>query len=87
MTPHNFGHFLTWGWYAELLVGINLKFSQGKAGARLRLCLSLLINIFRDVKKDWCLIHNAHLGKILSFCKILDLKITHIKNFFTNIFV
>jgi hypothetical protein len=26
-----------------------------------------------------CLIHNAHLGKIPSFCKILDLKITHFK--------
>jgi hypothetical protein len=29
-----------------------------------------------------CLIHNAHLGKIPSFCKILDLKITHLKNNF-----
>ena len=26
-----------------------------------------------------CLIHNAHLWKIPSFCKILDLKITHFK--------
>jgi hypothetical protein len=25
-----------------------------------------------------CLDHNAHVGKILSFCKILDLKITHL---------
>jgi hypothetical protein len=29
-----------------------------------------------------CLIHNAHLGKILSFCKTLDLKITHLKEMF-----
>ncbi len=29
--------------------------------------------------KSWCLIHNAHLGKILSFCKVLDLKITLFK--------
>jgi hypothetical protein len=29
-----------------------------------------------------CLIHNAHLGKISSFCKILDLKITHLKKNF-----
>jgi hypothetical protein len=26
-----------------------------------------------------CLIHNAHLAKIPIFCKILDLKITHLK--------
>jgi hypothetical protein len=25
----------------------------------------------------WCLIHNAHLEKISSFCKILDLRKTH----------
>jgi hypothetical protein len=29
----------------------------------------------------WCLIHNAHLGKIKSFYKILDLKITHLEIF------
>jgi hypothetical protein len=28
------------------------------------------------------LIHNAHFGKIPSFCKILDLKITHLKEMF-----
>jgi hypothetical protein len=31
---------------------------------------------------SWCRIHNAHLEKIPSFCKILDPKITHLeKNF------
>jgi hypothetical protein len=29
-----------------------------------------------------CLIHNAHLGKIIDFCKILDLKITYLKKKF-----
>jgi hypothetical protein len=29
-----------------------------------------------------CLIHNARLGKILFFCRILDLKITHLKKNF-----
>jgi hypothetical protein len=33
-----------------------------------------------------CLIHNAHSGKIKIFCKILDLKITHLKKNFGNIF-
>jgi hypothetical protein len=37
--------------------------------------------------KPWCLIHNDHLGKILNFCKILDLKITHLKKILINIFV
>jgi hypothetical protein len=30
----------------------------------------------------WCLIHNAHLGKIPIFCKILDPKMTHLKQIF-----
>jgi hypothetical protein len=33
-----------------------------------------------------CLIHNAHLGKILSFNKILDLKITRLKEYFDYYF-
>jgi hypothetical protein len=36
--------------------------------------------------RDWCLIHNAHLGKIPSFCKILHPKITHLKKFFYKYF-
>jgi hypothetical protein len=28
------------------------------------------------------LIHNAHLGKILSFCKTLGIKITHLEKIF-----
>jgi hypothetical protein len=36
----------------------------------------------RFLKIIWCLIHNAHLRKIPSFCKIIDLKITHLKKFF-----
>jgi hypothetical protein len=35
---------------------------------------------------SWCLIHNAHLQKILSFWKILDLRITHLKNMFDYYF-
>jgi hypothetical protein len=42
------------------------------------------LNILAQV---WCLIHNAHLEKILSFCKILGLKITHLKKFFLLIFL
>jgi hypothetical protein len=36
--------------------------------------------------KLWCLIHNAHFGKIPSFCKILDPKITHLKLNFDQFF-
>jgi hypothetical protein len=35
----------------------------------------------------WCLIHNAHLGKIPSFWKIADLKITHLKKIFDLYFL
>jgi hypothetical protein len=35
-----------------------------------------------ELLRLWCLIHNAYLEKILSFCKILRLKITHLKNIF-----
>jgi hypothetical protein len=35
---------------------------------------------------SWCLIHNAHLRKTPSFCKILDLKITHLKKNFDEYF-
>jgi hypothetical protein len=35
----------------------------------------------------WCLIHNAHLGKIVSFYKILGLKINREKKFSTIIFI
>jgi hypothetical protein len=34
----------------------------------------------------WCLIHIAHLGKIISFCEILVLKITHLKKNFDYYF-
>ena len=30
-------------------------------------------------KKTKCLIQDAHLAKIISFCKILGLKITHLE--------
>jgi hypothetical protein len=33
-----------------------------------------------------CLIHNAHLRKITSFCKISDLKITHLEKYLFNIY-
>jgi hypothetical protein len=36
--------------------------------------------------KHRCLIHNAHLRKIQSFCKILDPKITNLTKIFDNIF-
>jgi hypothetical protein len=36
----------------------------------------------RYVEETRCLIHNAHLKKIPSFCRILDLKITHLKKIF-----
>jgi hypothetical protein len=34
----------------------------------------------------WCLIHNAHLMKILIFCKNLDFKITDLKEIFSKYF-
>jgi hypothetical protein len=39
-----------------------------------------------DNKKCWCLIHNSHLGKILNFCKILDLKLAHLREVFDKSF-
>jgi hypothetical protein len=37
-------------------------------------------------KESRCLIYNAHLGKIPSICKILDPKITHLKQMFDKYF-
>jgi hypothetical protein len=42
----------------------------------------LAINTHLMKLLDRCLIQNAHLGKIISFCKILDLKITNLKKIF-----
>jgi hypothetical protein len=41
---------------------------------------------FLDVWKSRCLIHNALIGKILSFCRISDLKITHLEIIFNKLF-
>jgi hypothetical protein len=34
----------------------------------------------------WCLTHNAYLAKILSFCKVLDLRKTHLEEMFHHYF-
>jgi hypothetical protein len=44
--------------------------------------ISYPLSFLHNTILSWCLIHNAYLGKILSFCKILVLKITHLKKNF-----
>jgi hypothetical protein len=50
--------------------------------SKVLLSSTLLIVYGKRREECRCLIHNAHFRKIPSFCKILDLKITHLKEIF-----
>jgi hypothetical protein len=58
------------------------KFKFGFFFKILPACVNFSIKTNLDFTR--CLIHNAHLVKILSCCKVLDLRITHLKEMFDN---